>query len=90
MYKHILIATTARSWRVTPYPLASLWVKALKAQVTVVTVTEPWSAMVIGEPALAFPMEDYVGRRGERRARPRERGRVSQPRTPVLRMRNCP
>jgi hypothetical protein len=33
--------------------------KVLKARLTVVTVSEPWIAVVAGEMALGFPYEEY-------------------------------
>jgi nucleotide-binding universal stress UspA family protein len=59
MYKHILIATDGSELAGRAVAAGLALAKALKARVTVVTATEPWSAMVIGEPALTFPIDDY-------------------------------
>ena len=59
MYKHILIATDGSELADRAIAAGLGLAQALNARVTVVTVTEPWSAMVIGEPALAFPLDDY-------------------------------
>lgn len=59
MYKHILIATDgselAHKAMVQGFALA----KALGSAVTVVTVTEPWTAVVPGEMGMAFPVDEY-------------------------------
>jgi nucleotide-binding universal stress UspA family protein len=59
MFKHILIATDgselAERAAVQGFELA----KALNAKVTVVTVTEPWTAFLTGEAAIAFPVDEY-------------------------------
>lgn len=59
MYKHILIATDgselAHKAVVQGFGLA----KAVGAKVTVVTVTEPWTAVVPGEMGMAFPVDEY-------------------------------
>ena len=59
MYKHILIATDGSELAGRAVTTGLVLAKALKARVTAVTVTEQWSAMVTGEPALVFPIEDY-------------------------------
>lgn len=59
MYKHILIATDgselAHKAMVQGFALA----KSLGSKVTVVTVTEPWTAVVPGEMGMAFPIDEY-------------------------------
>ncbi|MGE0764830.1 MAG: universal stress protein [Hyphomicrobiaceae bacterium] len=59
MYKHLLIATDgselAQKAAVHGFALA----KALGAKVTIVTVTEPWTAVVPGEMGMAFPVDEY-------------------------------
>ncbi|MGD9804961.1 MAG: universal stress protein [Hyphomicrobiaceae bacterium] len=59
MYKHILIATDgselAHKAMVQGFALA----KSLGSTVTVVTVTEPWTAVVPGEMGMAFPIEEF-------------------------------
>jgi nucleotide-binding universal stress UspA family protein len=69
MYKHILIATDGSELARRAVTAGLALAKALEVRVTVVTVTEPWSAMVIGEPALAFPIEDYEKAAAENAAR---------------------
>jgi nucleotide-binding universal stress UspA family protein len=59
MYEHILIATDGSELAGRAVAAGIGLAKTLNARVTIVTVTEPWSAMVIGEPALVFPVEDY-------------------------------
>jgi nucleotide-binding universal stress UspA family protein len=60
MYKHILIATDGSELAGRAVGAGLELAKALQAKVTAVTATEPWPAMVVGgEPALAFPIEDY-------------------------------
>lgn len=59
MYSHILIATDgselAHKALVQGFALA----KSLGSKVTVVTVTEPWTAVVPGEMGMAFPVDEY-------------------------------
>jgi nucleotide-binding universal stress UspA family protein len=59
MFKHILIASDgsdlAKRAEDRGLELAGL----LKAKVLAVTVTEPWAAVVMGEAAVGFPVEDY-------------------------------
>ena len=59
MYQHILIATDGSELAGRAVTTGLALAKLLKARVTAVTVTELWSAMVIGEPALVFPIEEY-------------------------------
>ena len=59
MYKHILIATDGSELAGRAVATGLTLASALKARVTAVTATEPWSAMVMGEPALVFPIEEY-------------------------------
>lgn len=59
MFKHILIATDGSELAGRAVAQGLDLAKALSAKVTVMTATEPWSAMVTGEPALTFPIEDY-------------------------------
>ncbi len=69
MYKHILIASDgselAERAAVQGLELAT----ALKAKVTAVTVTEPWTAVVTGEMALGFPYAEYEKTAAENAAR---------------------
>jgi nucleotide-binding universal stress UspA family protein len=59
MYKHILIATDGSELAGRAATAGLALAKVLQARVTAVTATEPWSAMVMGEPALVFPIEEY-------------------------------
>jgi nucleotide-binding universal stress UspA family protein len=59
MYKHILIATDGSELAGRAVAAGLALAKALEARVTALTASEPWTAMVIGEPALMFPMEEY-------------------------------
>jgi nucleotide-binding universal stress UspA family protein len=60
MYKHILIATDGSELAGKAVASGLELARQLKAKVTAVTATEPWSAMVTGEAAaFAFPIEDY-------------------------------
>ena len=59
MYKHILIATDGSELSGRAIAAGLELAKTLRARVTTVTATEPWSSMVIGEAALSFPIEDY-------------------------------
>jgi nucleotide-binding universal stress UspA family protein len=69
MYKRILIATDGSELAGRAVTAGLALAKALKAGVTAVTVTEISSAMVTGEPALAFPIEDYETAAAENAAR---------------------
>ena len=69
MYKHILIATDGSELAGRAVAAGLALAKSLQAKVTAVTATEPWSAMVTGEPALAFPIEDYEKAAAENAAR---------------------
>ena len=59
MYRHILIATDGSdlSGRAVRQGLALS--QTLQAQATVITVTEPWDAVIIGEAAIVFPPAEY-------------------------------
>ena len=59
MYKHILIATDGSELAGKAVTTGLTLAKALNAKVTAVNATEPWTAMVTGEAAIAFPIEDY-------------------------------
>ena len=60
MYKHILIATDGSELAGKAVVAGLELASRIKAKVTAVTATEPWTAMMQGEPAaLAFPIEDY-------------------------------
>ena len=59
MYKHILIATDGSDLAGKALVQGLSLAKALAAQVTIVTVTEPWATKVMGEAAIAFPFNEY-------------------------------
>ena len=69
MYRHILIATDGSELARKAVAAGLALAKKLETKVTVVTATEPWSAMVIGEPALVFPIEEYEKAAAENAAR---------------------
>jgi nucleotide-binding universal stress UspA family protein len=69
MYKQILIATDGSELAGRAVTTGLILAKTLKARVTAVTVTEPWSAMVTGEPALVFPIDEYEKAAAENAAR---------------------
>lgn len=59
MFSHILIATDGSDLAGKAVDKGLGLAKALGARVTVVNVTEPWSAFVTGEAAIAFPYPDW-------------------------------
>ena len=59
MYKHILIATDGSDLAGKAIAAGFGLARSLGASVTAVTVTEPWTAMVTGEAAFGFPLEEY-------------------------------
>jgi len=59
MYKHILIASDGSELAGRAVEQGLTLAKVLGAKVTAVTVTEPWTAAVSGEWAVAFPVEEY-------------------------------
>jgi nucleotide-binding universal stress UspA family protein len=59
MYKHILIATDGSDLAQKGVDQGFALGKALAAKVTAVTVTEPLAAMLVGEAAIALPIDDY-------------------------------
>jgi nucleotide-binding universal stress UspA family protein len=69
MYKHILIATDGSELAGRAVTAGLALAKALEARVTAMTATEPWSAMVMGEPALTFPIDDYEKAAAEKATR---------------------
>jgi nucleotide-binding universal stress UspA family protein len=69
MYKHILIATDGSDLAAKAVDTGLALARQLGAKVTAVTATEPWSAMVTGETALAFPIEEYEKAAAEDAAR---------------------
>jgi nucleotide-binding universal stress UspA family protein len=59
MYAHILIATDGSELADRAVEQGLKLGKTLGSRVTAVTVTEPWTAAVSGEWAVAFPVEEY-------------------------------
>jgi nucleotide-binding universal stress UspA family protein len=59
VYKHILIATDGSELAGKAVAAGFDLARQLEAQVTVVTVTEPWTALVAGDAAFGFPIDDY-------------------------------
>jgi len=69
MFKNILIASDGSDLAERAASRGVELAKLLKAKVTAVTVTEPWTAVVTGEAALGFPFEEYEKRSAENAAR---------------------
>ena len=59
MYKHLLIATDGSELASKAIALGLGLAKSLGARVTILMVSEPWTAVVSGEAAIAFPIKDY-------------------------------
>jgi nucleotide-binding universal stress UspA family protein len=59
MYKHILIATDGSELAFKAVETGAALAKALQSKVTIITASEPWRGMMMGEPAFAFPIEEY-------------------------------
>jgi nucleotide-binding universal stress UspA family protein len=59
MYKHILIATDGSELAGKAVSSGLALARQLKAKVTAVTVSEPWTALVAGEMAVGFPYQEY-------------------------------
>lgn len=59
MYKHILIATDGSDLAGKAVKAGLQLAKVLNANVTAVTVTEPWTAYITGEGPIAFPIDEY-------------------------------
>lgn len=59
MYKSILIATDGSELAGKAVNAGLQLAKELKSKVSAVTVTEPWTAYVVGEAAIAFPLDEY-------------------------------
>lgn len=60
MYSHILVATDGSDLAHKAVEHGISLAKTLSAKLTVVTVTEPWTAVVPGEMGMAFPIDDYA------------------------------
>ena len=60
MYRHLLVATDGSDLAARAVTAALTLARHLGAKVTIVTATEPWSAMTGGEGfAFDFPLEEY-------------------------------
>ena len=59
MYKSILIATDGSELALKGVEHGLGLAKALNAKVLIVTVSEPWTAVISGEMAISFPVKDY-------------------------------
>jgi nucleotide-binding universal stress UspA family protein len=59
VYKHILIATDGSELAQKAVEQGLALAKVLQAQVLIVTVTEPWTAVVSGEMGIVYPIDDY-------------------------------
>jgi len=59
VFKHILLATDGSELADKALSHGLQLAKTLGARVTAVTVTEPWAAVIGGEAAYAFPIEEY-------------------------------
>lgn len=59
MYRHILIATDGSELGQLAVGQGLSLARALGAQATVMTATEPWNARATAEMSLAFPVEEY-------------------------------
>ena len=59
MFKHILIATDGSELGERAASQGLALAGALNAKVTAITVTEPWTAFLTGEAAIAFPVDEY-------------------------------
>jgi len=59
MYRHILIASDGSELAARAVEQGLTLAKTLGSKVTAVSVTEPWTAAVSGEWAVAFPVEEY-------------------------------
>lgn len=60
MFAHLLIATDGSEFAEKAETAGLCLAKRIGARVTIMTATEPWSAMTIGEPpAFNFPIDEY-------------------------------
>lgn len=59
MYKHILIATDGSELAAKAVTSGIELAKRLGAKLTAVTASEPWSAMIMGDPGTTFPIMEY-------------------------------
>ena len=59
MYKHILIATDGSELAGKAVTAGLALAKVLNAKVTAIAAGEPFTGMVVGLPALRFPVDEY-------------------------------
>jgi nucleotide-binding universal stress UspA family protein len=59
MYKHLLLATDGSDLARIAVEQGLALAKALNARATVITVTEPWDALVFGDPLAVLPREAF-------------------------------
>ncbi|HEY7644969.1 MAG TPA: universal stress protein [Hyphomicrobiales bacterium] len=59
MYKHLLIATDGSELAQKAVEQGLKLAEALKAKASIITVTEPWEALVVGEAIAVLPPADY-------------------------------
>jgi nucleotide-binding universal stress UspA family protein len=59
MYKHLLIAVDESELAFGALKQGVALAEKLGAKVTIVTVTEPWTAVVSGDAAIGFPIDEY-------------------------------
>ncbi len=59
MYKHLLIAIDESDLAFRALGQGVALAKDLGAKVTILTVAEPWNAVVVGEAAIGFPVDEY-------------------------------
>jgi nucleotide-binding universal stress UspA family protein len=59
MYKHLLIATDGSELAQDAVEQGLKLAKALQAKASVITVTEPWDALVVGEAIALLPQAAY-------------------------------
>jgi nucleotide-binding universal stress UspA family protein len=59
VFKNILVATDGSELAGKAVAAGFDLARQLRAQVTVVTVTEPWTALVAGDAAFGFPIDEY-------------------------------
>lgn len=69
MYKHLLIATDGSDLAEKATTQGVALAKALGAKLTAVHVTLPWTAVAVGEVAIALPPENYDKMSAESAAR---------------------
>ncbi len=59
MFKHLLVAIDDSELARGALDQAVELAQKLEAAMTVVTVSEPWTSVVVGDAAIGFPIDDY-------------------------------